>query len=515
MLRIAARGTHTWRWQPVPLMSRRRCALALAFAPRGSPAYLVAGRRRCRCSAAARRPTPISPAFAPDEIDYNWHVRPILSENCFKCHGPDPASREAGLRLDCRRARRAGAARDTGQATRSCRAIRIAASSCAASARPNVDERMPPESTHKTLSAQADRDPRAVDRERRRVSAALGVHRARSARPCRRRHSRSTRANDIDRFVLARLEREGLEPSAPADKETLDQPRHADADGPAADARGGRRVRRRRRARRVRAARRPPARVARLRRAHGRLLARSRALQRDRRLSRRSSRPVAVAVARLGHRGVRAQQAVRRVRHVAARRRLAARTRRASRSSRPRSCASASARPRTVRSTPSTKPSTWSSAPTTRLGSRSWGSPSAARAATTTSTTRSSRPTTTRSARSSTATTSRARTRRDSAAFKAARRCRGRTTRRPPRCATRPPRSTRESRRLCCGADAAAAEAARAAAARLAADPPTRPRASARRSPTRSPRTTRSNPRGPRSSRTCRRRARRTFRPRR
>ena len=31
-----------------------------------------------------------------DEIDYNWHVRPILSENCFKCHGPDPSSREAG-----------------------------------------------------------------------------------------------------------------------------------------------------------------------------------------------------------------------------------------------------------------------------------------------------------------------------------------------------------------------------------------------------------------------------------
>src|SRR5262245_32685919 len=35
-----------------------------------------------------------------DEIDYNWHVRPILSENCFRCHGPDPSSRKAELRLD-------------------------------------------------------------------------------------------------------------------------------------------------------------------------------------------------------------------------------------------------------------------------------------------------------------------------------------------------------------------------------------------------------------------------------
>jgi hypothetical protein len=36
----------------------------------------------------------------PDRIDFNYHVRPILSDRCFKCHGPDPMAREAGLRLD-------------------------------------------------------------------------------------------------------------------------------------------------------------------------------------------------------------------------------------------------------------------------------------------------------------------------------------------------------------------------------------------------------------------------------
>ena len=36
----------------------------------------------------------------PDKISYNFHIRPILSDKCFKCHGPDINKREAGLRLD-------------------------------------------------------------------------------------------------------------------------------------------------------------------------------------------------------------------------------------------------------------------------------------------------------------------------------------------------------------------------------------------------------------------------------
>ena len=36
----------------------------------------------------------------PDKIDYNFHVKPILSDKCFACHGPDAGNRKANLRLD-------------------------------------------------------------------------------------------------------------------------------------------------------------------------------------------------------------------------------------------------------------------------------------------------------------------------------------------------------------------------------------------------------------------------------
>ena len=47
-------------------------------------------------------PTDVAAAYAalPDKIDYNLHVKPVLSDKCFSCHGPDKAKQKAGLRLD-------------------------------------------------------------------------------------------------------------------------------------------------------------------------------------------------------------------------------------------------------------------------------------------------------------------------------------------------------------------------------------------------------------------------------
>ncbi len=36
----------------------------------------------------------------PDVVDYNFHIKPIISDNCYTCHGPDGNKRKAGLQLD-------------------------------------------------------------------------------------------------------------------------------------------------------------------------------------------------------------------------------------------------------------------------------------------------------------------------------------------------------------------------------------------------------------------------------
>nr|WP_281500989.1 PSD1 and planctomycete cytochrome C domain-containing protein [Cellulophaga sp. F20128] len=47
------------------------------------------------CSSSGEYTEPL-----PEIVDFNFHIRPILVQNCYLCHGPDPSSRKANLRLD-------------------------------------------------------------------------------------------------------------------------------------------------------------------------------------------------------------------------------------------------------------------------------------------------------------------------------------------------------------------------------------------------------------------------------
>jgi hypothetical protein len=156
---------------------------------------------------------------AADPIDYNWDVRPILSENCFQCHGPDEKSRRAGLRLD----QAEGATRVLNEQSGR-RAIVPGSPDQSELIRrvtnPNVVARMPPAQTNKTLT------PEKIETLRRWIAEGAQykphwsyISPAKSTPPLVASPARSL--TDIDRFVLRRLQKEGLQFSPEADKETL------------------------------------------------------------------------------------------------------------------------------------------------------------------------------------------------------------------------------------------------------------------------------------------------------
>ncbi len=52
------------------------------------------------CGFSCSETTPASSVELPEVVDFNFHIKPILVQKCYLCHGPDPSSREADLRLD-------------------------------------------------------------------------------------------------------------------------------------------------------------------------------------------------------------------------------------------------------------------------------------------------------------------------------------------------------------------------------------------------------------------------------
>src|SRR5258707_4633514 len=60
--------------------------------------WLIAASLFARAATAAEKPS----ATGKPNVDFNQEIRPILSENCYKCHGPDDSARKAKLRFDIR-----------------------------------------------------------------------------------------------------------------------------------------------------------------------------------------------------------------------------------------------------------------------------------------------------------------------------------------------------------------------------------------------------------------------------
>ncbi len=151
---------------------------------------------------------------AEPAIEFNRDIRPILSENCFACHGPDARKREAGLRLD----RPAEATSTLGSGK-----IAIVAGKPEASelvrriTTKDDDERMPPADSNKQLS------PEQIEVLRRWVAGGGQYEGHWSFLPLDRRAPPAATAikNPLDRFILAELSARGLAASPPADPVSL------------------------------------------------------------------------------------------------------------------------------------------------------------------------------------------------------------------------------------------------------------------------------------------------------
>src|SRR5262245_37781537 len=150
-------------------------------------------------------------AAAPAEVRFNRDIRPIMSQTCFRCHGPDKNARMAGMRLDIRDEALHGTASGAvpivpGDPAKSAIIQRVFATNARI---------MPPAAIHKELTV--------AQKELLKQWVAEGAkyegHWA--YQPVERSTPPSSAVNPIDAFIQTRLAGEHISPSPEADRRTL------------------------------------------------------------------------------------------------------------------------------------------------------------------------------------------------------------------------------------------------------------------------------------------------------
>lgn len=161
----------------------------------------------CVCLLHSERVTAVEP------IRFDRDVRPILSDKCFHCHGPDAENREADLRLDIQESAM-DLAIEPGQADASSLVERIVSD--------DADTIMPPPHSKKELTNREIEilrqwiDEGAQWSKHWSFEPLSNSHRAGAAKP-----SSAMKSAEIDAFVSAKLEAEGIASTSAADKPTL------------------------------------------------------------------------------------------------------------------------------------------------------------------------------------------------------------------------------------------------------------------------------------------------------
>ena len=164
---------------------------------------------------------PVANALAaealPATVDYNRDIKPILSNNCYACHGPDAKQVKGGLRLDSfksatselKSGERAIVPKDLAE---SALVYRITAE--------DVDERMPPADSIKKLTArQKELLKRWVAQGGEYAKHWAYVAPKKAVAP--KAVQKGFTQNDIDQFVLAQMKVKGFTPAKAADKRSL------------------------------------------------------------------------------------------------------------------------------------------------------------------------------------------------------------------------------------------------------------------------------------------------------